>query len=617
MVWGAEKVTSSRKVVEMNHLAHETSPYLKQHANNPVDWYPWGEEAFELARSQNKPVFLSIGYSSCHWCHVMAHESFEDDVVAQILNREYISVKVDREERPDIDAVYIEFCTLMTGRAGWPTTLILTPSKDPIFAATYIPKDGSNGQMGLIGLLNNVAQMWHMRQAELEQNAAGITSQAQNIIALPDPLGMPKRVVEKAYEQLLLMFDKVNGGFGKGSKFPMGHNVRFLLRYLQREAQPELRHVARTTLDSMCGKGLYDHVGGGFYRYTVDDAWQTPHFEKMLSDNALLAQTYIEASIALEEPLYEKIAVDTLESIERAFLLEDGTFASALDADYQGVEGGYYLWTQEALHEVLKGDYEEFAELFCVDKNAATCVPVPEMGAYFYRKRDAAAYEFGEACLAKLKAARPMYKTAPLGRDDKVVTWINALTIAAFAEVGHLLGRRDFIGTALRAYDALIQSNTTGAHWISGVVACSCEGKRTPIVVLKDYAYLLEAAIRLYEATQNARYLEDAKQLAAEMERKFKRPDGALYLTDKDGERLPLDIARAADGALPSGASQAAYALELLEMSCNTCGARQMADEIYESFSGAVHENPGAYPWLFAAYFLKELGEKGRFKREF
>lgn len=599
----------------MNHLAQETSPYLLQHANNPIDWYPWGEEAFALARTQGKPVFLSIGYASCHWCHVMAHESFEDEVVAEILNREYVSIKVDREERPDIDAVYIEFCTLMTGNAGWPTTVFLTPDKDPLLAATYIPKDNAHGKMGLVSLLNFVAQKWKSSRRELEENARGITAQAQNLIALPDPLGMPKRVVERAYEDLYERFDPDNGGFGKeGPKFPMAHNVRFLLRFLQRESLLDVHHIVNATLDAMCGKGLFDHINGGFYRYTVDSAWQTPHYEKMLSDNALMAQAYAEAAVVLDDPLYREVALSTLAFIERAFLLPDGTFASNLDADYRGEEGGYYRWSADEVAAVLTDDAPRFMTEFCLDAEKGG-VPVPAEGAAYYRHPERA--KFGRACLDKLACAQSRFKTEPLSRDDKVVTWINALAVAAFAEAGRLFDNEALVARAAKAYDALIGANTMGTPWAQRVIGCSCKGKQTRTVVLKDYAYLLEAALRLFEATKDKRYLTDALELTQEMIERFRRPDGALYQFDKDGEELPLDIARAADGALPSGASQAAYALELLAIADPTSDARALVDEVYESFSGAVHVNPGAYPWLFAAYFLKELAEMGTFKQEF
>ncbi|TAH55951.1 MAG: thioredoxin domain-containing protein, partial [Methanosarcina mazei] len=338
---------------EPNRLIKEKSPYLLQHAYNPVDWYPWGEEAFEKARKENKPVFLSIGYSTCHWCHVMAHESFEDEEVAGLMNEAFVSIKVDREERPDIDNIYMTVCQIILGRGGWPLNIIMTPGKKPFFAGTYIPKNTRFNQIGMLELVPRIKEIWEQQHEEVLDSAEKITSTIQEMIKESSGEGLGEEVIEEVYEELLSSFDTEYGGFSGAPKFPTPHKISFLLRYWRRSRNPEALHMAEYTLDKMRRGGIYDHLGSGFHRYSTDSMWLLPHFEKMLYDQALTAIAYTEAYQVTGKDLYKETAEGILDYVLRDLTSPEGGFYCGEDADVEGEEGKYYLWTLEEIRSIL------------------------------------------------------------------------------------------------------------------------------------------------------------------------------------------------------------------------------------------------------------------------
>lgn len=537
-----------------NRLINEKSPYLLQHAYNPVDWYPWGEEAFEKARREDKPVFLSIGYSTCHWCHVMERESFEDEEVARLLNERFVPVKVDREERPDIDAVYMRACQAMTGQGGWPLTVLLLPDKTPFFAGTYFPKSSRFGQPGLLEILTAVDQLWKTDRASLEKQGA------QLIRHLDVPSGaaereLTRRDIQAGFEQLRALFDRRHGGFSPAPKFPTPHNLLFLIRYAELEHQPEARDMVRLTLRQMYRGGLFDHVGGGFSRYSTDARWLVPHFEKMLYDNALLALAYTEARQAWGDKLFQRVAERTLDYVLREMTGPEGGFYSAQDADSEGEEGLYYLFRPEEILNLLG---EEEGRAFC------RWYGVRPEGNFeganilnLLHNEDYADTEAFRDAREKLCAYRK--KRAALLTDDKRLTAWNALMIAAFARAGFVLGRSDYLAAARRAL-GFIESSLTRpdgrlfVRWRDGEAAG--DG------FLDDYAFLGCALLALYDATLEPEYLEKAERCASLMCRLFEDTEtGGFYLTPEGAERLALRPKETYDGAMPSGNSAAGYVL--------------------------------------------------------
>ncbi len=342
-----------------NRLINEKSPYLLQHAYNPVDWYPWGKEAFEKARKENKPIFLSIGYSTCHWCHVMAHESFEDEEVAELMNRAFVSIKVDREERPDIDNIYMTVCQIILGRGGWPLNIIMTPNRKPFFAGTYIPKKSRFNQTGMLELVPRIEEIWKKQHEEVLDSAEKITSTIRSMISESAGEGIGESIIEEAYDELLSSFDSEYGGFERAPKFPTPHKDSFLLRYWRRSGNPEALHMVEYTLENMYRGGIHDHLGSGFHRYSTDNMWIVPHFEKMLYDQALIAAAYTEAYQVTGKELHKEAAEGTLDYVLRDLTSPEGGFYCGEDADVDGQEGAYYLWTLEEIRSVLSPEESE------------------------------------------------------------------------------------------------------------------------------------------------------------------------------------------------------------------------------------------------------------------
>ena len=557
-----------------NHLIQETSPYLLQHAYNPVNWYPWGQEAFEIARKEDKPVFLSIGYSTCHWCHVMAHESFEDPEVAEILNRDFISVKVDKEERPDIDAVYMAVCQGLTGRGGWPMTIIMTPDQKPFFAGTYFPKHERYNVSGLLEILDDVIKEWKLKRKSLVDTGEKITSalnerQKNRSIGGHIPSGngdgvsgknawTPNNVlITVAQDTLYKSFDEQYGGFGASPKFPMPHNLMFLLRSSKFNQEDRALKLVEKTLQQMYRGGIFDHIGYGFSRYSTDNKWLAPHFEKMLYDNALLVIAYLEAYQITGRELYRSVAEKTLEYIQREMTDETGGFYSAQDADSDGEEGGYYLLSESEVIDLLGvTDGQQFCKFFDITKSGNF-----EGGNIPNLIKNKDFEQIPETILRQLpRIYQHRLQRVKLHKDDKILTSWNSLMIVAFAKAYKALDEETYLRIAEKAtaFLSVAMTNSDGTLCVSSRGG----GKATGTGTLDDYAFFIWALLELYEATLDMNYLEQARTLCDVMLSGFQDPSGGgLYLTHGDAEQLIYRPKETYDGAIPSGNSVAGYVL--------------------------------------------------------
>ncbi|GII86037.1 thioredoxin domain-containing protein [Sphaerisporangium siamense] len=527
----------------MNRLKDATSPYLLQHADNPVNWFPWGEEAFAEARRRDVPLLVSIGYSACHWCHVMAHESFEDAETARMMNELFVNVKVDREERPDVDAVYMSATTAMTGQGGWPMTVFATPGGEPFFAGTYFPRPHFQR------LLAGVSEAWtHERDAVLAQGSKVVEALSGGG-AVPSGPAPGREVTRAAVRDLARNFDQARGGFGGAPKFPPSMVLEFLLRH----GTPEAVRMAAETLEAMARGGIYDQLGGGFARYSVDAAWIVPHFEKMLYDNALLLRVYAHWWRADGSPLARRVALETADWLLREMRTPEGGFASALDADSEGVEGRFYVWTPGQLREVLGEERGAWAaSVFGVTPEGTF-----EHGSSVLRllsdPDDQALLDEVRAELLAARAAR----VRP-GRDDKVVAAWNGLAVAALAEAGALFGRPDLVDAARGAAELIDRVHIDGSR----LTRTSRDGRAGANAgVLEDYADVAEGFLALYGITGESRWFERAGALLDTVLDHFPDGEGGFFDTPDDGERLFQRPADPTDNATPSGRSAAAGAL--------------------------------------------------------
>ena len=599
-----------------NRLGGEKSPYLLQHAGNPVDWYPWGEEALERARREDRPVFLSIGYSTCHWCHVMAHESFEDPQVAALLNAGFVSVKVDREERPDIDAVYMAACQAMTGSGGWPLTVIMAPDGRPFVATTYVPRTSRFGRMGMLELLPRVLEMWRTDRERLLESAsevAGALSATPGSEGAPDP---GKEALELGAVQLAQRFDEEHGGFGHAPKFPTPHDLLFLLRRWSRTGDAWALRMVGRTLDAMRRGGIHDHLGGGFHRYSTDEAWLRPHFEKMLYDQALLMMAYTEAFQATGEQDYASVVRETASYLLLDMMSPDGAFCSAEDADSPGGEGAFYVWTEDELRRVLgdedarlaatvfgatsEGNYVEEATGRRTGANVLhLTAPVAELAAQL--DMDVPGLEerlLGiRNRLLRAREGRPRPQ-----RDDKVLADWNGLVIAAVAKASRALGEPElaviaedaarFVLERMRAPDGRLLHRFR-------------DGEAAVPATLDDHAFMAWGLLELYEATYEPRWLREAAALAHAMLDRFWDADaGGFFLTADDAERLLLRPKEAYDGALPSGNSVAALVLVRLGRMLADPSLEERAAGVMRAFSDDVGHNPASHAMMLCALDL-------------
>jgi uncharacterized protein YyaL (SSP411 family) len=596
--------SSSQSSDFSNRLINEPSPYLRQHANNPVDWYPWGQAAFELAQREDKPIFLSIGYSTCHWCHVMAHESFEDEAVARLLNATFVCIKVDREERPDIDQIYMTACQVMSGSGGWPLSIMMTPNKEPFLAATYIPRDSRFGRIGLMDLIPRIQQIWENDRSHLAGSAAEIT---RLLRAARQPwsqaVPLDRQVITTAYQRLQQIFDPEYGGFGPAPKFPIAHTLRFLLHHGQSTGQAEAIAMAEETLTRMRQGGLYDHVGFGFHRYSTDREWRLPHFEKMLYDQALLLDAYLDAYLATGKSEYAQTAREIVTYLRRDMTDPLGGCYSAEDADSEGVEGKFYLWTLAEIRASLTAEEAELvAALFQLQDQGNVVAEVsghmPERINILAQAAswDSLARQFNqpvavvmarwEASRTKLFAVRRL-RPHP-AKDDKILTDWNGLAMAAMARAGHLLNDADIL-TAAQKIGAFV---TTHLCTPAGrLLHRYHQGNAAIPGYLDDYAFVIMGLLALYEATLRADYLEQAIRLTQTMIHSFwDETAGGFFFTAADGEELLVRSKESFDGALPSGNSMALCDLVTLARLTGDCDFLAKANQMMVSFAGAVRQ---------------------------
>jgi uncharacterized protein len=596
-----------------NHLRNETSPYLRQHAHNPVDWYPWGLEAFEKAKREDKPVFLSIGYSTCHWCHVMAHESFEHPEVARLMNETFVSIKVDREERPDIDNVYMSACQVMTGSGGWPLTIITTPDKKPFFAATYVPRESRFGLAGMMELIPHIREVWATRRGEALSLSDKISAELQQTSQDTANGELDEATLKLAYEQLAACFDEQQGGFSCAPKFPTPHNLLFLLRYWKRSGNKAALDMVEKTIQAMRRGGIYDHVGFGFHRYSTDSQWLVPHFEKMLYDQAMLAMAYIEAYQATGNEDYGNTAREIFTYVLRDMTMPEGVFCSAEDADSEGEEGKFYLWTQEQIRQALGNEEADFiAQVFNIEKDGnfteqatgrksgASILhlrkPLGEMASDLNLSQQDLQTHL-EVIRQKLFAYRKK-RVHPM-KDDKILTDWNGLMIAALAKGAQAFDEPEYAELACRSADFILANmrKANGRLWHRH------RGEWTGVEAnLDDYAFLVWGLIELYEATFDASHLESALELAGDMIRHFWDEDGGgFYLGPDDGESLLVRKKEIYDGAIPSGNSVAM--LNLLRLGRMTANSEleEKAAKIGRAFSKSVKPSPAAHNQLMIA----------------
>jgi uncharacterized protein len=574
-------------MVVMNRLRGSMSPYLQQHAQNPVDWWPWCDEAFAEARRRDVPILLSVGYASCRWCHVMAHDSFEDADVASLMNEHFVNIKVDREERPDIDAVYMEATTALTGQGGWPMTCLLTPTGEPFFAGTFFPK------AQFLRLLASVAKAWATERAEVLAAGRRIADALAQAPAGPGAGRIPGTGdLDAAAARLGADFDATNGGFGRAPKFPPSMVLEFLLRHHERTADATSLHMAEHTCEAMARGGMYDQLAGGFARYSVDEAWVVPHFEKMLYDNALLLRVYVHWWRRTGSQFAERIARETAEFLLRDLRTPQGGFASALDADTDGVEGLTYVWTPAQLREVLGADAAAAARLFEVT-DAGTF----EHGASTLQLRhDPTDRPQWTDLRARLLAAR-LTRPQP-ARDDKVITAWNGLAIAALSEAAVLLGEPSYVDAAL-ACAALL----TGTHQVGGRLRRT---SRDGVVgdaagTADDYGDLAEGLLALHQATSDPHWLHQAGELLAAALEHFHDGEGGFFDTADDAERLIRRPKDPTDNATPSGQSALAHALLTYSALAGSMRHREAAEAALTVVSSLGVEHPRFLGWALAA----------------
>ncbi len=590
-----------------NALIGETSPYLRQHAHNPVQWFPWSEEALQRAKAEDKPILLSIGYAACHWCHVMEHESFENVETAALMNRHFINIKVDREERPDLDAIYMQTVQMLTGRGGWPMTVFLTPEQQPFYCGTYFPPEDRQGMPGFPRVLRSVAAAYQEKKAEIVRDAAMIVGELQKSSRMPGvPRELSTGILDEAAAALLEDYDPQNGGFGTAPKFPPGMTVEFLMRCYARTAERRLLEAVDQSLTKMAMGGIYDQLGGGFHRYSVDAHWLVPHFEKMLYDNALLSRTYLNAYLLTGNPLYRRIVEETLDYILREMTSPEGGFYATQDADSEGKEGRFYTWEPREVEDLLGRDE---AELFCLyfgivgegSLEGRHVLHIPRPASLQARLRGISEEDLRrriELGKSRLFAAREN-RVKP-ARDEKILAAWNGLMLRSFAEAARVLQRADYRAAAVGSARHLLSAMER-----DGNLYHSSMGGQTKIdAFLDDYACLADALLSLYETTFDPCWFHEAARLARIMIDRFRDPHGAGFYLTNGNEELIHRPKEWYDNATPSGNSAAAHALLRL--------ARFTGDERWslpslkslESLAPLMAQHPSAFGNLLGALDL-------------
>jgi uncharacterized protein YyaL (SSP411 family) len=579
-----------------NRLIGETSPYLLQHARNPVDWFPWGDEAFAKAAAENKPVFLSIGYSACHWCHVMEHESFENEAIAAILNEHFVSIKVDREERPDIDAIYMNAVIAMTGHGGWPMSVFLTADKRPFFGGTYWPPHSKMGMPGFSDVLRHIQHAWHERSSDVERAASEMVRAIQ---AMGEPSGEPQSlgpdVLEAAQAQLLRSADRKHGGFGRAPKFPHAMDLRVLLRTWRRFGNADALDVVSLTLDTMARGGIYDQLGGGFHRYSTDAVWLVPHFEKMLYDQALLVPAYLEGFQATAREEFATTVRETLDYVVREMTSPQGGFYSTQDADSEGEEGKFFVWTRSELEELLPPEqFRLFAACYDVTDSGNweghVILNRPEPIDEFAAKLGVPIDELEDAlATARATLFRARHARIAPARDDKVIVAWNGMMIAAFAQAAAVLDERRYADTASAAAEFVL-SNLRDAS--GRLLHTAKDGLAKLDAYLDDYAALADGLVELYQATSDARWIDEALALVEQMIDRFADPQGGFFYTATNHEQLIVRQRDSQDNATPSGNSLAATVLVKLARITGRSEFEDRAIACLDAMSAQITQSP-------------------------
>jgi uncharacterized protein YyaL (SSP411 family)/aryl-alcohol dehydrogenase-like predicted oxidoreductase len=584
-----------------NRLIHQTSPYLLQHAYNPIDWHPWGPEALKLAKEQNRPILLSIGYSACHWCHVMERESFENEAIAQLMNRDFVCIKVDREERPDLDQIYMQATVAMNhGQGGWPMTVFLTPDQEPFFAGTYFPPEDRWGRPGFGSLLKKIADYWKEDATGIQTQAKDMTARLKGSGRIPSPVSVSESVLEEAVSQFKDDFDPVHGGFGGAPKFPPAAGLSLLLRGHRRSGAPQTLTMVTKTLDMMAAGGIYDHIGGGFARYSTDARWLVPHFEKMLYDNALLARVYIEAYQVTKSPLYRRVVTEVLDYALREMTGPDGGFYSATDADSEGIEGKFFVWTPDEVRAAAKNDEE--ARRFCA------IYDITESGNWEHtnipnrlrpivdvaKELDLTTDELLEtAAHVKPVLYRARQERIPPALDDKVITAWNGMMLSAMAEAARVLGDDRYRDAAKRTADFLLRAHIRPD---GRLLRTSRAGRAHLDAYLEDYAYLAEGLLDLYEAGADDTYLHESARLAGYLMTEFlDEEQGGFFATSNHHESLILRGREGPDGATPSANAVAASALARLSFHFDRQDWRDAAIGAVRAYGRQIARYPRAF----------------------
>ncbi len=579
-----------------NGLIDQTSPYLLQHAHNPVDWHPWGSEAFEQAKKQDKPIFLSIGYSTCHWCHVMEHESFENEQIAEIMNEHFVSIKVDREQRPDVDEIYMNAVVMMTGSGGWPLSVFLTPEGKPFYGGTYFPPSDAYGRPGFERVLLSIAEAWKNRRQELVGSSAKMTELLQSQAGPTGKNNLSPEILDVAFVSFQNSFDAVNGGFGTAPKFPQPANLSLLLSYWHRNADNQALSMVDKTLSAMAHGGIYDHLGGGFHRYATDAQWLVPHFEKMLYDQALLSKVYIEAYQITKQERYARIAREIFDYVLRDMTDPAGGFYSAEDADSEGREGTFYLWDPEQIASMLdeeqarvfnarygvtnEGNFEEGKTIL----NIATSMEQLEQEF----QKDQAAIE-NILTTARTRVFQERAKRIRPHRDEKIITAWNGLMISSLAYGGAVLGKEKYIEAARRSAEFILSTLRKNGR----LMRYYRDGQVVEKAFLDDYAFTAMGMLDLYEATFDVKWLIEAKSLSNQMIDLFADTErGGFFLAGKDGDKLIARTKPGSDGAIPSGNSIAALVLlKLGRLTMNQYFTEQ-GGKVIEAFSQQLEQSP-------------------------
>lgn len=608
----SKKQQGSHKNEKINHLINEKSPYLLQHATNPVDWYPWGEEAFEKARKEDKPIFLSIGYSTCHWCHVMAHESFEDLEVAKLMNETFISIKVDREERPEIDSLYMSVCQMLTGSGGWPLTIIMDADKRPFTAGTYFPKQSRYGRIGMMELIPRIQNFWKNQRASLEASAKEVIEQLQQMEYTPGN-EFTIDILDEAFKEASMLFDEKLGGFKGAPKFPTPHKLLFLLRYWKRTDNEQALVMVEKTLQAMRNGGIFDHIGFGFHRYSTDSSWLLPHFEKMLYDQALLAIAYIETYQATKNKYYQNVAEEILTYVLRDMTSSLGGFYSAEDADSEGEEGIFYTWSTDEVKKVLDEEdsslflkvynFEQSGNFYEQATQEKTGTNILHLKNSIEKLSNELSVPFTELN-SRLEGIRDKLFSIRKGRihphkDDKILTDWNGLMIAALAIAGRVFEEKKFSIAAQNAADFILENmlaenNRLNHRFRDGEIAI--QG------MVNDYAFLIWGLLELYQTTFNESYLKYAISLNTSLlEHFWDEKDGALFFTPDDGEQLLIRKKEIYDGAIPSGNSVSMLNFIRIGRITGNVELEEKVSQINKAFSKVIEQALSAHTMFLSA----------------